>query len=263
MNTALYYFSGTGNSLSVAKSIKEGLGKCEIFPIIGCLKQKTIQVTAQRIGLVFPMHFMGVPRIVLEFLTKARFNNPQYIFVVVTGANPKFGNAFSQVEKSLLATNTKLNAGYFVPMVAAHFPYIKLSATKQPAIQYQEAKEKVSHICENIRQLTTEFDTEFTIVGEIKQLVSKKATSNEKHFTVGDGCIRCGYCMQVCPFQNIRLHGKQIQWMDNCHSCFACLHFCSKSVIQYKKLSIGKPRYHHPSISLNDIALQREKPVNE
>ncbi|TLX74136.1 4Fe-4S dicluster domain-containing protein [Labilibacter sediminis] len=62
--------------------------------------------------------------------------------------------------------------------------------------------------------------------------MSNEAKGKEKFFTIDDGCIRCGYCMQVCPFQNIRLHSKQVQWLDNCHSCLACLHFCSQSVIQ-------------------------------
>ena len=259
MNTELYYFSGTGNSLSVARSIKDHLIECEIFPIIGCLKRKPINVTAQRIGLIFPMHFMGVPRIVCEFLAEVRFHNPQYVFVVVTGASPKFGNALSMVKEYLYTANVKLNAGYFVPMEAAHFPYVKLSKTKQPAKLNQGAQEKALLISENIRQLKDEFDTEFAMLGKLKQMVSKEATGNEKYFSIDEGCIRCGYCMQVCPFQNIRLHGKQVQWLDNCHSCFACLHFCSKSVIQYKKLSIGKPRRHHPTVSLNDIALQRER----
>ncbi|TLX74667.1 4Fe-4S dicluster domain-containing protein [Labilibacter sediminis] len=258
MNTALYYFSGTGNSLSVAQTIKDQIKECEIFPIIGCLKQKPVEITAQRIGIIFPMHYMTVPRIVHEFLMEVRFQKPKYIFVVITGANPKLGNALSVVEQYLSKANLKLNAGYFIPMVAAHFPYLKLSKNKQPQKQYQEAKEKVLEISEKVSHLKNEFDKEFTVIGKLKQLVSKETKGKEKFFTIDSGCIRCGYCMQVCPFQNIRLHGKQIQWLDNCHSCFACLHFCSKSVIQYKKLSVGKARQHHPSVTLNDIALQRD-----
>ncbi len=201
---------------------------------------------------------MTVHRIIREFLKEVSFHNPEYIFVVVTGASPKFGNALTQVEKYLHTAKVKLNAGYFIPMVAAHFPYLRLSKAKQPDKLYQKAHEKILHISESIGQLKNELDNEFTILGKINQLVSKEANGNEKLFTVDQCCIRCGYCMQVCPFQNIRLHGKQVQWLDNCRYCFACLHFCSKSVIQYKNLSVGKPRHHHPSILLNDIALQRE-----
>ncbi len=258
MNTALYYFSGTGNSLSVARSLKNHINGSELIPIIGCLKQKPIKISAQRIGIVFPIHFMTIPRIVREFLEEVKFHNPEYVFVVVTGASPNLGNTVSQVKKYLKKANVTLNAGYFVPMVAAHFSYLRVAKAKAPERLYQEAQEMILHISESIIQLKNEFDKEFSILGNIKQLLIKEPMGNKKVFSTGEGCIRCGYCMQVCPFQNIRLHGKQVQWLDNCHYCFACLHFCSKSVIQYKKLSEGKPRNHHPSIELNDIALQRE-----
>ncbi len=257
MNTALYYFSGTGNSLSVARSLKSHIKGSKLYSIVACSKQKSIDIKAERVGFVFPMHFMTVPRIVIEFLEKARFYHPKHVFVIVTGASPKFGNALSQVEKYLCKAKVTLNAGYFIQMVAAHFPYLKLSKDKLPTQLYQEAEEKLLHISENILQQKNEFDKEFTILGTIKQIVPTEVKRNESHFTVGEGCIRCGYCMQVCPFQNIRLHGKKVQWMDNCHYCFACLHFCSKSVIEYKRLSVGRPRHHHPSIELNDISMQR------
>ncbi|MBS2098648.1 EFR1 family ferrodoxin [Carboxylicivirga linearis] len=260
MNTALYYFSGTGNSLSVARSINNQLEGSELLPIVGCLKQKPIKVNAQRVGIIFPLHFMTVPRIVREFLKEAQFVNAEYIFAVVTGLNPKIGNALSQIEKYLNKAGVKFNAGYFIPMVAAHFPYVKLSKIKEPQKLYQEAQDKVLKISESILQLKNEFDKEAAVFGDLKLLVSKKQEHKESFLSVGEGCIRCGYCMQVCPFQNIRLNGKQVEWLDNCHQCLACLHFCSRSVIEYKKLSIGKPRKHHPSVSLNDIALQRQIP---
>ncbi len=258
MNTALYYFSGTGNSLSVARNLNKQIKGSELFPIIGCLKQRPREVTVERVGIIFPIHFMTIPRIVREFLKEVKFHNPAYVFVVVTGVSPKLGNSLSQVKKYLNDANVHLNAGYFVPMVAAHFPYLKLTKEKQPSVLYQEAQTKVLHISESIGKLRNEFDKEFAIVGNAKQLLIKEQKGDEKVFTVGEGCIRCGYCMQVCPFQNIRIHGKQVQWLDNCHYCFACLNFCSQSVIEYKKISKGKPRNHHPSIELNDIALQRE-----
>lgn len=258
MDTALYYFSGTGNSLSIARSIKNQIEGSELLPIVGSLKQKPVLITSKRVGFIFPLHFMTVPRIVCEFLKDASFKNPEYVFVVVTGSNPKIGNALSQIEKYLKKAGVVLNAGYFIPMVAAHFPYLKLSGSKQSKIVYQEAQEKVTQISTSVLQLKNEFDKEAAIFGDFKLLVSKKQERKESLFTVGAGCIRCGYCMQVCPFQNIRLNGKQVEWLDNCHQCFACLHFCSRSVIEYKKLSVGKPRNHHPSVSLNDIALQRK-----
>ncbi len=201
---------------------------------------------------------MTILRIVKKFFKELEFHKVTYVFVIVTGANPKLGNTLSQVEKYLNKKIVKLNAAYFIPMVSAHFPYIITLKEKQADEIYSEANEKVIQISDSILHLKNEIDKEFSILGNIKLLVLKEAKGNKNYFTVGEGCIRYGYCMQVCPFQNIRLHGKQVQWLDNCHYCFACLHFCSQSVIEFKKISVGKPRQHHPSVLLNDIALQRE-----
>ncbi len=257
MNTAIYYFSGTGNSLSTAQTLQKEIPNCELHPIVGCLMKKPVHIKTQRIGIVFPIHFMNIPRVVREFLNEVIFEDPQYTFVVVTGANPKYGNCLAQVKKLLSQTQVKLNAGFFVPSVAAHFPYFRLSKPKPNAILYKEAKQKALAISKKVNQCEKVFDVEFSLMGYLKQWVTKEKTGNEGAFFVNEGCIRCGYCMQTCPFQNIRLHGKQVQWLGNCHYCFACLHYCSKSVIEYKKLSAGKARQHHPSVLLNDISLQR------
>jgi len=262
MTTALYYFSGTGNSLSVAQSINKHIAESELIPIVGSLKNKPIHISAERVGIIFPIHFMTVPDIVQDFLKEACFLNTEYVFVVVTGANPMYGNAIYAVKKNLKRAGVKLNAGFFIPMVAAHFPHIKLVKDKQSDTIYQDAKKKVLQVIEDISQLNNKFDNEISLLGSLNQILSKERKGEHQYFSIDKGCIRCGYCMQVCPFQNIRLHGKQVQWLDNCHRCFACLHFCSKSVIQYKKQSVGKPRIHHPSITLNDIALQRDANIS-
>ena len=111
-----------------------------------------------RVGLIFPMHFMGVPRVVVQFLKDAIFQNPQYVFVVITGANPKLGDSLSQVQSYLKVSKVRLSAGFFVPMVAAHFPYLNLSKAKLPNNLYQEAQEKVIRICEDIRYNKNAFD---------------------------------------------------------------------------------------------------------
>lgn len=257
MNTALYYFSGTGNSLSIAQTLNKCIEKSELHPIIGCLKQNRLEITAQRVGLIFPMQFMSVPHIVSQFLKEIQLHNTKYLFVIITGANPKLGNALSEIKKHFNNKNLTLNSGYFIPMVASHFPYLKLSKTKKPDILNNRAKEKLQRIIKCINHLKNEFDREFTFSGKINKIVPNKK-GKSKYFYVDKGCIRCGYCMQVCPARNIKLIGKKVEWLNNCNSCFACLHFCSQSVIQYKKLSVGKSRQHHPSVSLNDISMQRD-----
>src|SRR5665647_2173411 len=56
MKTIIYYFTGTGNSLAVAKKIAAVLGDCELVPI-ALLQSTTGEITpaADRVGIVNPM----------------------------------------------------------------------------------------------------------------------------------------------------------------------------------------------------------------
>ena len=81
MKTVIYYFSATGNSLKTAAIISQSLG-ADMLPMT---KNKGILCTADKIGLVFPTYFWGVPRTVGEFIDKLRVSQDSpYMFAVPT-----------------------------------------------------------------------------------------------------------------------------------------------------------------------------------
>jgi ferredoxin len=65
MFSEIYYFSGTGNSLAVARMINEkSIEKSEIIPIPN---EKPV-IKADRVGLVFPVYCHKIPDIVKQFI---------------------------------------------------------------------------------------------------------------------------------------------------------------------------------------------------
>jgi flavodoxin len=58
MKTIIYYFTGTGNSLIVARKIAAVLGDCELIPFAS---QRTTRADivphAERVGIVCPVYF--------------------------------------------------------------------------------------------------------------------------------------------------------------------------------------------------------------
>lgn len=60
----IYYFTATGNSLYVAKKIKEGLGDCELISIPSALKEENFNVEDKVIGFVYPIHCGSLPLVV-------------------------------------------------------------------------------------------------------------------------------------------------------------------------------------------------------
>ncbi|MFX0072117.1 MAG: EFR1 family ferrodoxin, partial [Candidatus Hermodarchaeota archaeon] len=70
MKTEIYYFSGTGNSLYVAKKMAEKLGDCELIPISKIWQQDDLASNTERIGFIFPLYFWGLPAIIYDFVNK-------------------------------------------------------------------------------------------------------------------------------------------------------------------------------------------------
>jgi len=85
-STAIYYFSGTGNTLHVARELGQRLPDAQLIAVARLLSQDRIHVQGEVVGLVFPLHGMTVPITIRWFLKKADLGVAPYLFVVVTYA---------------------------------------------------------------------------------------------------------------------------------------------------------------------------------
>jgi flavodoxin len=65
MGNIVFYFSGTGNSLKVAKAISKELENCEIVSMSGPFD---LTKTYDSVGFVYPTYFWGLPKRVIEFV---------------------------------------------------------------------------------------------------------------------------------------------------------------------------------------------------
>ena len=64
MESVIYYFSATGNSLRIANIMAERMDGL----LLPMSKYKGTKCGSRQIGLVFPTYFWGVPRTVAEFV---------------------------------------------------------------------------------------------------------------------------------------------------------------------------------------------------
>ncbi len=111
MKTTIYYFTGTGNSLSVAKKIANALENTEVKSIKKMIKEGEFSSKSENIGIVFPVISWGAPFIVDEFIRQFKFRKNQYIFSVATcGATPAGTNTL--INKMLKKKALLLSAGY-------------------------------------------------------------------------------------------------------------------------------------------------------
>lgn len=75
----LYYFSGTGNSLFVAKELRKKIPDSVIIPIVNLLDRDIIQTDAKTIGVIFPCHALTIPIVIKRFLKKINLQSSEYI----------------------------------------------------------------------------------------------------------------------------------------------------------------------------------------
>ena len=61
METTIYFFTGTGNSLQIAKTVAEKLEKCELIPIAKIWQEDNLESTSKRVGFIFPLYYAGNP----------------------------------------------------------------------------------------------------------------------------------------------------------------------------------------------------------
>ena len=106
MKNIMYYFTGTGNSLAVARKVAEKLGTYEVIPVTEAI-QKPLETDVDCMGISFPVYAYRPPRGVVQFLKKIRQeNHGKYIFVIATcGGGP--GNVLSHVKRRLKSENFK------------------------------------------------------------------------------------------------------------------------------------------------------------
>ena len=82
MNT-IYYFTSTGNSLEIARQIAAKLGDTQLVSMATQPPKNQVGGPNQVIGFVFPVYFLGMPRIVKRFVQDLTIVPGTYCFAIV------------------------------------------------------------------------------------------------------------------------------------------------------------------------------------
>ena len=90
----IYFFTGSGNSLHVAKEMQKRLPGAELIPMVSLLHKDTIETKADTAGFVFPIHGMTMPVPVKKFIEKLNADSATYLFAIATRAGTPH-NAFA------------------------------------------------------------------------------------------------------------------------------------------------------------------------
>jgi ferredoxin/flavodoxin len=266
MKTTIWYFTGTGNTLSVAKELAQELsrepGDIELVSIPSLMKRETIFTEADAVGIAFPVYFLDIPGIVREFVQKLRFAKKPYIFGIATcGERP--GGALFSLKSLLEAKGTTLSAGFVFVMPENYIGPIDLmgdAGYRQE--KFAAAQSRIPAVAEAIREQKHAVpegngSVLLRIGGHITRTFATMVYNTPRRLHATDRCNRCRTCERICPVKNITVEKDAMRWGKNCTQCYACIHWCPKEAIEIGGRTAGKPRYHHPDATLNDMLDQR------
>jgi ferredoxin len=261
MDTVIYYFSGTGNSLWAANQLCNEIDNCSLMPLASAVRNNDYKLNAKKAGFVFPMHFSGLPEIMHDFLRNADFSNVEYVFVCYTlSGGPASVHGF--LSKHLKKKNKRVNALMKLKMPGNYIPMYDIISQEKQKQLFDTALEKISGFAGIVNQGRSKIQSDTFLLKYIFSAVHnswiKNVHNKDENFTVDENCTCCGMCVKVCPTDNVKITESKPQFLHNCQQCFACVNFCPEKSINLGAKTQKRTRYHHPEIKASDIENQKK-----
>ena len=259
MEAELFYFTGTGNSLAVARRLAGLLGAPDPSPMARRLGDPEVAPGAGAVGLVYPVHHWGPADLVLRFARLLRARGDAYVFAVATYGNHS-GRAFQDLDRALRARGHGLDAGFHVRTVQNYVPVFPVPGDDVLRRILSDADAQVDRIAATVdARGRGEREHWWWRPAVRAYYISSKTGLHEKdrQFVATEGCDSCGVCAQVCPVGNIAMEGGRPVWQHRCEQCFACINWCPRGAIEWGASTRGMGRYHDPDVTVEDMVQQR------
>jgi ferredoxin len=258
MSNLIFYFTGTGNSLVVARDIAKQIGDTKVISIAEAISEDNVDLSYDRIGFVFPVYYASVPAIVKRFIAKLSFDKSQYIYGVATfGGTP--GMALTQLGELIAERDGFLNASFWVHMPGNYI--IKYGAF--PHVIQRTLFKREKKRTKDISVMVKERNSTRIPMGDILSRLSKDSVnkiltnfgSMAGNFHTTEKCNGCGTCERVCPVGNINMMGMQPKWSNTCEQCVACIQWCPMQAIEYADKTNKRRHYQNPEVRISDLFL--------
>jgi formate hydrogenlyase subunit 6/NADH:ubiquinone oxidoreductase subunit I len=256
MKTTIYYYTGTGNSLWVARRLSQELGDASLVSIPDLKEGEGIS-HSEVVGLIFPVYIWGVPAPIVRFAARLEGLRPRYFFAVAVNGG-QVANTLIELKGILKSIGINLASGFEVETPSNYIPWGGPGPREKQNERFGKARIKITRIAERVRN-GVEGPMEkgplwqralFTF---FHKLSFNQVRRMDRKFWVDEKCNECGICARVCPASNITMSAGKPSWSHRCEQCLACIQWCPKEAIQYGKKTSKYERYHHPEVSLKDV----------
>jgi flavodoxin/ferredoxin len=260
MRTTIYYYTSTGNSLMLARTIGEQLGDTEILPIARFRKERT-SPKAARVGIIFPIHAWGPPRTVKEFIENLDLASVHYTFAIASCGGTAAGT-LPLMRKTIRKNGGELHAGFIVRSPG----YMASSGEETSMIRmvrrfsgrlFPTDHDRLPEIIESLKSEKRVSPERNALIGRmLGNFFHTKAevafAGMDENYVVSESCAGCGNCGRICPRGNVALQDGKPAWHHDCDFCGACATWCTRSAIGFKGAPAA-PRGHNPQVVAADL----------
>jgi ferredoxin/flavodoxin len=288
----IYYFSGTGNTYYAAREAGRQL-KREVKPINIRTLQEDIKAV-DSIGIFFPVYHQGLPNIIRDFVKMLENVEIKYIYALATyGDNITL--ALKYLDDQLKKQGKTLHAGFGIPMpynyikptkiIGGLYDSFRLHIPDEDdrAVMFENCDQQIKKICQAIeKEEKIPYIKDSVIIeslvdffhlrdsqqkkqwlkacgykGELPETFPEAIKMMDAGFKVNSRCTGCGICTQVCPVDNIVYKKGKPEFLHHCEQCFACIHWCPSTAIQFRNYDDPEKHYHHPGVTLKEIMYEK------
>lgn len=260
MAATIFYFTGTGASLAVAKRVAKGLPDATVRSITSYDDNVSITLSGT-VGFVFPNYYASIPKPVREFIQRVNFAAVSYCFAILNaGGNPGLG--IKHLSELIREKGGDLHYSGFLQQGSNYIvaPYYTAMNFQGEKLRKNLIKNNtfIEKMVEDIRKEERNKPTVSSIGFGVTQLMyglrlKDNRLNLAKDFSTSEACTGCGICKKVCPVQNIELRAGRPYWKASCEDCCACIQLCNNEAITLHGKSLDKERFIHPEVTVKEI----------